>query len=578
MAQSLPFAQGFYVSESLPISAQECVNFYPNLPQTATLTKQSIFGTPGLKEIAQASANELNRGMHDFNGIPYAVNDGKLYRIDRQFDGFGVASFTAVEVGAGLTGSLRVITSDNGPPSRDPIDISATSITSVTDSPTNSGQARFNFADIGQVIPQGTQVVITGFVANPAYNGTFPVTFSDSNIFFETGIAFGSDEAVGSFTTQIPGSAGQICIVIPESELKFNAFIFTELGGLVQMFDPDFDGPVSAVSYVDGFFLFTKKDGKKFFVSELNNGFTYNALDFGAANVDPDPIRAPFVLKNEVQIFGSQTFEPFQNVGGTGFPFLRINGGVQDKGISANNSLVELDGNMAWIGSAVQEQPAIWLSNGGTPQKISTTAIDNQISTYSDSTIETAFAMTYSQSGALFAIFTFPGQETFVYESVSGLWHTRESISQGAIIPWRVSAIVEAYGELIVGDSISNKFGIIDKKDFTDYGEAIRRRFVLPPLDNGGNPFFVNSIELMGDTGNGNASGLGSDPKVLLSFSDDGGRSFGDTLSRSFGKIGEFNLRCIWDELGRVPRSRMFRFEVEDPVKWAFYKVEANID
>ncbi len=575
MGQPLPFAQGFYVSESLPISNQECVNFYPNLPQTNTITEQSLFGTPGLTQIAAAGDNEFSRGLHVFDGIPYAVNNGNLYRIDRQFDAFGDPNYTAVNVGSGLFGNARVVMADNGPLNSDPITIPSTSIDSVSDS---DGLARFNFADIGVTITPGTQVIITGFVVNTAYNGTYLVTISDSSTFFETGVAFGSNEAVGSFEGTIPGGAGQICIVIPESEQVFNAFIYTEADGLNQISDPGFDGPVSSVVYVDGYFLFSKTDGKKFFISNINNGFSYIGTDFANAEADPDPIRAPFVLNNEVYIFGSQTFEPFQNVGGSGFPFLRVEGGVKPKGLNAPFSLIELDGNMAWIGSADREQAAIWLSNGGKPQKISTTAIDNEIRKYSDTVISSAFSATYSQSGALFAVFTFPGENTFVYEVVSGLWHTRESTINDVQTTWRVSNIVEAYGELIVSDALSNVFGIIDKDVYTEYGQVIRRRFVLPPLDNNGNPFFNSSVELVGETGVGNTIAPGDDPQVRLSWSDDGGRTFGDSLSRSFGKKGEYDLRVIWDELGRVPRSRMYRFDCSDPVKWAFYKVEANID
>ena len=170
MGQPLPFSQGFYVSESLPISAQECVNMYPNLPQTVTVTRQSLFGTPGLTEIAQASATEFSRGLHVFDSIPYAVNDGTLYRINRTFDAFSVPIFDAEIVGTGLFGNRLVIMADNGP--------------------LNAG-----------------------------------------------------------------GGAGQLCIVIPESDEVFNAFIFTEdPDTLTQISDVDFDGPVSGVVYIDGFF------------------------------------------------------------------------------------------------------------------------------------------------------------------------------------------------------------------------------------------------------------------------------------------------------------------------------------
>lgn len=578
MAVSLPFAQGWYVSESLPISAQECINFYPNVPQTGTLTTQSLFGSPGIAQIAQAAEGESNRGTHKFNEIPYGVNADKLYRIDRNIDAFGNVSYAAVEVGSGIDGVDRVIIADNGPL------LSETFMTAVG-VPINSvsldgfdGQAIFNVQDFGVVYKAGTIVIITGFVANPTYNGTFLIPEDGTTSTFKTGVDFTGDEATGQYTATVPGAAGQMCIITPETDNQFNAYIYTENEGLNQINSPSFDGPVSYVTYVDGYFLFTKKDGKKFFISALNNGFSYNALDFAAANVDTDPIRAAFVLRNEVFIFGSETVEPFQNIGGSGFPFVRIEGGVQDKGLDAPLSIVELNGNMVWIGSADRENIAIWMSNGGVPQKISTTAIENEIQNYNDVIIQRSFATNYSQDGQIFVAFSFPGQKTFLYDIINGLWHTRESTINEVQNEWRVSGIEQAYGELIVGDQFSNAFGIIDKETFTEFGELIKRRFVLPPLDNEGNPFFNNSVELVGETGQGDIVSPTVDPEVRLSFSDDGGRTFGDSIPRSFGKVGEYNQRCIWDQLGRVPRSRMYRFDCSDPVKWAFYKVEANID
>ena len=43
----LPIANGFYVSDSLPISAQECTNFYPNIVQAPALNQETLIGTAG---------------------------------------------------------------------------------------------------------------------------------------------------------------------------------------------------------------------------------------------------------------------------------------------------------------------------------------------------------------------------------------------------------------------------------------------------------------------------------------------------------------------------------------------------
>jgi len=50
---TVPFGQ-WYVSESLPIAAQEVVNFYLAKPQSPGITDLALFGKPGLVEITTA--------------------------------------------------------------------------------------------------------------------------------------------------------------------------------------------------------------------------------------------------------------------------------------------------------------------------------------------------------------------------------------------------------------------------------------------------------------------------------------------------------------------------------------------
>jgi hypothetical protein len=482
---AIPFGQ-WYVSESLPISAQELVNFYINIPQTQTITTASLFATPGLVSVATAGTDEFGRGAHVFNGIPYFVNGTNLYRLDRTYDVFGDPVYTPVQVNGAvpIPGSGRVIMSDNG----------------------------------------------------------------------------------------VKG--GQMCIVVPALATKFNAYIY-DGATLAAISDANFDGPASGVVYIDGYFLFTKSDGNKFFISNLRDGLTYTALDFSDAETDPDPISAPFVLAGELFIFGSQTIQAFQNVGGADFPFASIEGSVLEKGLDAPFSLIELNGAMVWIGASVNEQPAIWMSNGGEPVKISTTAIDNELRKYTDTQISTAFAIKYSQSGATFACFTIPGQKSFVFDSVTASWHARESrgITKSE---YRVSHIVDAYNELIINDLFSNNIGLIDRETFTEFGEEMRRRFVLPPVDNEGQPFFVDAVEAVGGAGKGLVDGL--EPMILLSTSEDGGNNFNEPLDASFGAIGDYTQRPIWTQVGRFERDVMFKFEVSAPIKWSFTKIEVEFD
>ena len=91
---SLPLTGGFYVSRSLPISAQECSNLYVHINEGGGLADESLFGTPGINQLATSGGVlEVNRGSHVMAGIAYYVNGGELYRLTRTISGTGVESF-----------------------------------------------------------------------------------------------------------------------------------------------------------------------------------------------------------------------------------------------------------------------------------------------------------------------------------------------------------------------------------------------------------------------------------------------------------------------------------------------------
>jgi hypothetical protein len=488
----IPLGGSFYkLDASLPISAQECVNLYSNIPEVTTPSKKQLLIPDGIKLATTAGGEVFNRGSHVFNGKPYFVQGPDLYRIDQSIDGFGAAAYTAVKVNTSVTlpGTERVIMADNG----------------------------------------------------------------------EEG--------------------GQLMIVTPASDAKFNAYIYTVAGALVAVSDSDFDGPVSCVRYVDGYFLFTKKNGQKFFISDLRDGAAYISTDFERSEADPDFVQSAFIIRNQPFIWGKQTIQGYQNVGGTGFPFVYIQGSVQSKGLASIYGLVEESDRVVFLGGGENESPSMWITNGSDSEKLSTIAIEQEISTYSQNVIESCFTWQYSRAGAEFIAFTFPGQSCFVFDFRSGEWHTRESVNNmGDSIPCRISSIADCYGVLLVGDVATNKIGVLDRNTFTEYGEQIQRRFVTPHIDNEGMPFFINSVELVSKTGAGLTSGQGSNPTVSLSISYDGGRTFSNRLERSIGRIGEYNKRTIWNQLGRVSREVCFKFEMSDPISWAFTKAEVNFE
>lgn len=473
----LPIAEGFYVNRSLPISAQDCINWYPVVLDGSGLSQTALFGTPGLHQFATSGVDkQKNRGGHVKNGIAYEVNGDKLYRVnsDGTMDALGTVTGTLTD---------RVSMADNG-----------------------------------------TQLVILD-----------------------------------------PGG---------------NGFVFDEDAGtpFLQITDVDFtaNGAPQHVVYIDGFFLFTT-DTKKFIISALNDGLAYNALDFGSAEADPDNIVAPIVHNNQLFIGGSETIEVFQNIGGAGFPFQRVQGFVMPAGVFAPFSIIEGGDTFFFIGGGKNDSPSIRVFTGAGVDIVSTDAIDSILQGFTEAEIEQSFAWSYSQSGSRFVGFSLP-TTTLVFDLDSKQWHERQSQIIDAtgtrVVRWRVNSMITAYGKVLVGDSEDGRIGELDLDFFDEYDEAIKRQRATVAISNNGNSFRMPIIELTVESGVGD-SGT-PDPKIRLAMSKDG-KTFGDERTRSMGKVGEFNRRVIWNKNGRFARFAVLRFTMSDMVKPVIIKLEAVV-
>ena len=389
----------------------------------------------------------------------------------------------------------------------------------------------------------------------------------------------------------------QLCIVaIPDAVTTGKSYIFTASPDtLTEITDANFDGPASSVIYSDGYFSFHKSDGKKFFNSPLNNGLTgYDALDFNVAETDPDQIRGQGVLKGQLYIFGSETIQPFRNIGRAPSPFAPLVGSAIDIGVFSPQSINKFGGGLAFVGGGVDESPAVWLVSGGQQRKLSTIAIDNELSKLSFEDLENQlFSWVYAESGAyMMGIST--STTCYVYDLTNDRWHERQSIDGAGLSAYRVSHIVTAYGITIVGDSQTGNIGQLREDEPLEYGVLTPRLITSRPFDNSGNAVNVASIEAVVEAGEGLANDLkiqtgtnaagnavygtgGSDPKITFSWSDDGARTFSGFISRSMGKIGEYTQRPVWNRLGRFARQRVLQFEVSSPTKATLIKVEADI-
>lgn len=337
--------------------------------------------------------------------------------------------------------------------------------------------------------------------------------------------------------------------------------------------DSDFPR-ASSVSYVDGYHVFTRPDTGQWFISDLLEATSYDALDFATAETYPDNLVRVFVDHREVWLFGAKSTEIWTNTGAALFPFQRLSGTVIERGCAASNSVAKLDNSIFWLA----DDGVIYRASGYQPVRVSTHAIEFALDHYT--TLSDAYAFSYTQEGHGFYVLTFPSQGvTWCFDVASGMWHERESRdSEGRSLGrWRVGSYAQAYNLHIAGDCLTNRLYQMDLDTGTENGVAIRRIAVSPPLHAQGDRMFMARLEIEADCGVGLTSGQGVNPQLMLDWSDDGGRTWSNEHWSTLGRMGKYLRRCRWHRLGRF-RERYLRITASDPVPIHILGAQAELD
>ena len=116
---------------------------------------------------------------------------------------------------------------------------------------------------------------------------------------------------------------------------------------------------------------------------------------------------------------------------------------------------------------------------------------------------------------------------------------------------------------------------------FGDLGETIQRRRVLPPFTSvnagmgTGQRLKMSRVYFALQTGQGLASGQGSDPRIMVEYSLDGGQTYSTEQWIKFGKLGQYLLKIKFDAMISF-LSITFRITVSDPVFCSLH--DASID
>ena len=254
------------------------------------------------------------------------------------------------------------------------------------------------------------------------------------------------------------------------------------------------------VLFLDGRFVVNKANTGQFYWSDLYST-KVNALSYATAESTPDNITAIVTFNRELWLFGAQSVERYYGTGSSNSPFSRLSGGAMAFGCLAPDSIVSLATGVIWLGVSEFGGNQIVMSGGGIPDRISTHALEEEISSFTKTSDASAYA--YQIEGHVFYVISFPSANvTYCFDVSTGLWHQR-SFTNAQGIHERHRSQHHAYfnNTHIVGDYRNGKLYQLDNNTFTDDGELILRERTAQAVITDQKLTRFNQLQIICETG-----------------------------------------------------------------------------
>ncbi len=347
-------------------------------------------------------------------------------------------------------------------------------------------------------------------------------------------------------------------------------------GTLTQVTDPDL-GTVLDVVWVDGYFMTT--DGSFLVVTELTDPTLVNPLKYGSSELDPDPVIALLKSRNEVYAINRHTIEVFDNVGGTLFPFQRIDGAQIMRGAVGTHACCTFgDEGIAFLGGARNEPPSIFLGMNASSSPLASQDIDLLLQTYTEAELASVkLEARFDRAHKL--LYVHLPDRTIVYDHSASqvlqqqVWFTLT----GGVVGFEqypMRNLVWCYDRWIVGHPASDQVGSLDRTISTQWGQQARWEFACPIVYNDGKGAIFHELELVALPGRVT---LGKNPQISTSYSTDG-MSWSQDRFISVGTTGDTRKRVVWFQQGHMESIRMQRFRGDTDAHLSVLRLEARLE
>lgn len=292
--------------------------------------------------------------------------------------------------------------------------------------------------------------------------------------------------------------------------------------------------------YLDGYVFLPEANSVDFYNSGIANPFSWNAIDFAAAENFSDPIVALARQNNYVVAFGNTSTELFYDAANdTGSPLLRREDFLLSAGTQSPYAIFQAERFLIWIGNSDAGFGSVWMMDNLSTKEISTEYIERTIQAETDIANIKGFGIRID--GHIFFVLNLPTvNKTLVYDIEEQMWH-EWSYNNGNVFPFNYHVVLD--NTHVVCHNTNGKQYEISSSEYQDFGTDITLTVVTSKQDFESNRRkFIWRTEVIGDL---------YDTDVYLSNSDDDYTTWSteqtlNTSTRAYTKRGGASRRRAW--------------------------------
>jgi hypothetical protein len=313
---------------------------------------------------------------------------------------------------------------------------------------------------------------------------------------------------------------------------ELGCFVLSTSGPPTSFTDTDLPASPTSVCDMDGYFVWSFGDGR-IFASDLNS----LALSASSYNTEQGmSVRRVVRYAGRLYAFGDKWTGVYKDVGSTPFPFAREV--TIPRGIVGTHAIAGWETGWAnqliWVG----DDFVVYKLNGYTPVPVSTDDVSRDVQKAvlaGERNLIEAFVYMYGKNA--FWVLNAHNRFTWEYNLITGEWNERISFNKPN---WKGMKSLRALDRWLVGDEYTGELYQISGTNFRDGLDPLIWQVESGVMSGFPVGMVIPKSSFHITTGVGDFSSI-ADPKVEISWSLNGGASYGSPVIRRLGGPGQFN-------------------------------------